>query len=106
MRLGRFDEADAHGRESLVISRRIEDRDEMALALMLLAWVAAARGDTDRAGLLWRSVEAEHRRSRLRRWEEMHPQWAPHVGPIDPDGPEMPFDEAVDLALAGPNVGP
>jgi predicted ATPase/class 3 adenylate cyclase len=106
MRLGRLLEADAYGRESLVISRRIEDRDEVALGLMFLAWVAAAEGDSDRAGLLWRSVEAEHRRSRLRRWEEMHLQWAPNVGPIDPEGPVIAVDEAVDLALAGSNVGP
>ena len=66
--LGRYDEAEEHAREALVISRGIGDAINTVFSLVACANVARLRGDDERAGRLWGAVEAEEKRRFLGRW--------------------------------------
>jgi len=55
---GRIDESDEAARRGLAVAREIEDAQATIYGLGLLAWVASARGDSRRAGMLWGAIEA------------------------------------------------
>jgi ATP/maltotriose-dependent transcriptional regulator MalT len=59
LRIGDIDMAEREGREGLEIAREHENRLRSAGGLSVLAQVALARHETDRAGLLWGATEAE-----------------------------------------------
>ena len=107
LRLGRPDEAAPRLRESLVIARRLHDRQWLVFGLALSAWVAAARSQAERAGALWGAVEAEAERGRIGQWETERDEYAGYVfaaaGPefesSRAEGRTMSLDEAVELAL-------
>ena len=106
--LGRPDEALPRVRDALVTARTLHDRQGLAYGLGLLAWVAAARGQAERAGTLWGAVEAEAERGRIGQWENERDEYAGHVfaaaGPeferARADGRTMTSDEAVEYALS------
>jgi len=106
--LGRPDDALPRLRESMAIARTVHDRQGFAYGLTLLAWVAAARGQAERAGTLWGAVEGEAKRGRIGQWENERDEYAGHVfavaGPeferARADGREMSLDEAVEYALS------
>jgi non-specific serine/threonine protein kinase len=79
---GQLDQADIHLRDSLRIKRFFHDALGLALALDVLAWTAAARGEGDRAAVLlggasqlWRTFGAQlfgskHLMTRREQFEE------------------------------------
>jgi predicted ATPase len=67
--LDRLDEAEPAARRQLELSRGIGDRQSSVFGLVLLAWLAARRGDHARAHLLWGAVEAEEGRAPIGQWE-------------------------------------
>jgi predicted ATPase len=69
VQLGRLAEAEAAAREELTLSREIGDRQACVYGLVHLAWIAAERGDEQRAGWLWGAVEAEEARAPVGQWE-------------------------------------
>jgi predicted ATPase len=108
LRLGRPDDALPRLRESLVIARTLHDRQWLAYGLTLLAWVAAAKGQAERAGTLWGAVEGEAERGRIGQWENERDEYAGYVfaaaGPeferSRAEGRTMSLDEAVEYALS------
>jgi tetratricopeptide (TPR) repeat protein len=60
--VGRLDEAQEHGLAALALAAGMQDRLLMVTMLALLALVAKANGDPQRAGRLWGAVEAEGER--------------------------------------------
>jgi hypothetical protein len=108
LRLGRPDDALPRIRDSLVIARTIQDRQGLAYGLTLLAWVAAGRGQAERAGRLWGAVEGEAARGRIGQWESEREEYASHVfavaGPeferSRADGRSLSLDEAAEYALS------
>ena len=63
-----LEEAARDAREGLAIDRREENRQWAMWVLTALARVALARGDGERAGLLWGGVQAESERVPYGRW--------------------------------------
>jgi tetratricopeptide (TPR) repeat protein len=59
LKAGRLDEAQIHAREALSLADQLHYRAGRVFGVGLLATVAAARGDGDRAGRLWRAIEHE-----------------------------------------------
>jgi predicted ATPase/class 3 adenylate cyclase len=72
LKLGRQDEAEQHAFEALDLARRIEDRQNLVFALLVLALAARARGDDERAGRIWGAIETESARAPLGRWETVY----------------------------------
>jgi predicted ATPase len=66
--VGRLDDAEAHGREALVLAGEMNDRAVKIDSLGALALVAHARGDEERAGRLWGAIEAEEARAPIGDW--------------------------------------
>jgi hypothetical protein len=72
-----------------------------------LAWSAAARGDAERAGMLWGAIEAEEARRPLDVWRAMRPVYERAVAsaagldfePACAAGRLLTLDEAVEYAL-------
>ena len=67
--LSRLDMAEPAARRSLELARAIADRQSSVVGLVLLAYVAARRGDHARAYLLWGAVEAEADLAPIGQWE-------------------------------------
>jgi predicted ATPase/class 3 adenylate cyclase len=108
--LGRLDQVSAPTREVLQTARSVNDRRHMVFALALLAWLAAARGELDRAGRVWGAIETEAGRAPVGQWEAEQDDYASHVVSDDPAfergraaGRRLTFDEALDEALAQPD---
>jgi predicted ATPase len=105
--LGRLDEAEATSRDDLRLARKLGDRQSCLFALVLHAWLAVARGDAARAGLLWGAVETEEQRGPVGQWEVERENYAPRV--LAADGPEfasarsrgaaLSLEDALELAL-------
>jgi predicted ATPase/class 3 adenylate cyclase len=74
LKLGRQDEAEQHACSALDLARRMDDRQNMVFALVVLALAARARGDDERAGRIWGAIEAESARARIGRWESVYRQ--------------------------------
>jgi hypothetical protein len=56
---------------SLEAIAKIDDRVNMLVTLAAAAWIAAARGDEYRAGMLWGAIEAAEER-------QPNPAWTRH----------------------------
>jgi tetratricopeptide (TPR) repeat protein len=67
--LGQLDDAAPAARRQLELSRAIGDRQSSVIGVVLLAYLAARRGDHERAHLLWGAVEAEEGRGPIGQWE-------------------------------------
>ena len=65
---GRTDAGELHAREAMALGRAGAAAGHRIRAL-LLGWAAHQRGDLQRAAVLWASVEAEHARSPIQRWD-------------------------------------
>ena len=108
LELGRFDEAEPDAREALSLAHRMNDRRGMIWGLVLLAWVASARGDARRAGGLWGAVEAEHERRPVGQWEANREVYAERVRAgggreftrAREEGRRLSLERAVEEALA------
>jgi predicted ATPase len=107
LRLERPDEALPRLRESVVIARRIHDRQWLVFGLALFAWVAAEKGQPERAGTLWGAIEGEGERAPIGQWETEGEEYEDYVfavaGPefecARAEGRRMSLDEAVEVAL-------
>jgi hypothetical protein len=95
---GALEEAEAYGRRYLEYVWGTANRQETLLGLAILARVASARGDADRALALWVSVESvEPGAGRFGHFDRAE------YGRAMPDGPRpapLPLDDAVALALS------
>jgi predicted ATPase len=106
--LGRIDEGDEVGRDALRLAHEVRDRMLSIFLLALLARAAAEQDRLERAGVLWGAVEREERQGTVGQWESEREDYAAHV--LAHEGPEfehgreqgrqLPFDEAIQLALA------
>ena len=67
--LNRLDKAEPAARRGLELARVIGDRQSSVFGLVLLAYIAARRGDHAHAHLLWGAVEAEADRAPIGQWE-------------------------------------
>jgi hypothetical protein len=102
--LGRTDDAALHARETLVIA---QDPFSPVLAVGVLACVAAAEGQHQRAGQLWGTVEHEDAVSPLGGWRHFRPTCATYVQAAagsafdrgQAEGRTWTLDQAVALAL-------
>jgi hypothetical protein len=96
---GHVDAAERWARDGLELCRRMSNRQFGTLALAVLARTAAARGDEDRALVLWSSVEAcEELPGRFGRFDrEAYARQIPARPRPDP----LPYADAVALALSG-----
>jgi predicted ATPase len=112
LELGRVDEAEAHGRESLTLMHDIGDHQMVVFTLARLARIAIETGQVERAGLLWGAIEAEERRSPMGAWSKEREHHASRV--LAHAGPELErgrrrgsgltLDEAVEAALGASPV--
>ncbi len=93
LRRGDLDEAEREGRVALEMERAQENRLWAMYTLAGLAQVALARGDLERAGLLWGAADAEG--ASIPRWAD---ERARRAGPLL-DEEEEPFVAARDRAL-------
>ena len=106
--LDRVDEAEPVARRHLERAREIGDRQHSLFALVLHAWIAAERGDFERAHLLWGAAEAEEQRGPIGQWEAERDGYAARVGirdggELDPArlrGRGLSFEGALDLAYS------
>ncbi len=108
--LGRLDEVSAPMRGVLETARSVNDRRHLVYAMALLAWLATARRELDRAGRVWGAIETEAMRAPVGQWETEQDDYALHVVRDDPAfergraaGRGLTFDEALDEALAQPD---
>ena len=69
IQLGQIDEADAAARKELTLARKIRERQATVYGVVHFAWIAALRGEDERAGLLWGAVEVEEARAPVGQWE-------------------------------------
>jgi predicted ATPase/class 3 adenylate cyclase len=104
---GRHAEAEARVRESLVLASELRDYPSRVFGVGLLAGVAAARGDCERAGRLWGAIEDEVAAAPLGGWQRHRAECAeridalaaPEVERARAVGREWTLDEAVEYAL-------
>jgi predicted ATPase/class 3 adenylate cyclase len=68
LEVGRMEQAEEWGRQSLAVLRGVGDRQNMVYGLALLAWTAAAQGRAHLAGTLWGAIEAEESRGPIGAW--------------------------------------
>jgi predicted ATPase/class 3 adenylate cyclase len=109
---GRFDEAEEHARKSLALADELRDRSGRVFGVGLLACVAAERGESEHAGLLWGSIEEADAVAPLGGWRGHRRECEACVSGAA--GPEfelgraadrvLTLDAAVALALAGSTV--
>ena len=97
---GDAERGEAITRQALTIWQRIGDRPNMVYGVALLAWAAAARGDGERARLLWAAVEDDEVRSGGPVWANVRERFVAHI----PEGPgpttASTLDEVVEDALS------
>jgi predicted ATPase/class 3 adenylate cyclase len=104
---GRIDEAETRARESLALAEQLRDRPGRVFGVGLLAWVAAERGQSERAGRLWAAVGDEDAGAPLGGWRRHRQACEARVreaaGPAFDrgyaQGRAMTLDDAVLLAL-------
>jgi predicted ATPase/class 3 adenylate cyclase len=109
---GRFDEAEEHARKSLALADELRDRSGRVFGVGLLACVAAERGESEHAGVLWGSIEEADAVAPLGGWRRHRRECEACVsaaaGPEFEQGRaagrELTLDAAVALALAGSAV--
>ena len=104
---GRVDAADALARESLRFAAQLHDRAGRVFGIGLLARVAAERGQRERAGRLWGSIEHEDAGAPLGGWRRHRRECEERMGETAgaefergrAAGRALTLDEAVGLAL-------
>jgi predicted ATPase/class 3 adenylate cyclase len=106
---GRVDEAEKDARKSLVVADELRDRPGRVFGVGLLACVAAERGESEHAGLLWGSIEEADAVAPLGGWRghrrdceaSIRAAAGPEFELGRAAGRELTLDAAVALALAG-----
>jgi predicted ATPase/class 3 adenylate cyclase len=106
---GRIDEAEAHARKSLALADELRDRPGRIFGVGLLACVAAERGESEHAGLLWGSIEDADAVAPLGGWRRHRRECealideaaGPEFERGRAAGRELTLDAAVAFALAG-----
>ena len=106
-RLGDFSLAERYGRDALALFRAQESRNWCVNALGTVGQVALARGEVDRAGLLWGAMSAEGERSPS--WHVRRDSWAgvllsedrPEFAMAAAQGRELDLWDAVAIAIEG-----
>jgi predicted ATPase len=109
LKAGRLDEAETRVRDSLTLASELRDYPSRVFGVGLLAGVAAARGDCERAGRLWGAIENEITAAPLGGWQRHRAECADRIDALSsPDferaraeGRGWTLDEAVEYALAG-----
>jgi tetratricopeptide (TPR) repeat protein len=109
---GRIDEAEQHARKSLALADELRDRPGRVFGVGLLACVAAKRGESEHAGLLWGSIEEADAVAPLGGWRRHRREceaWIRGAAGLELEqgraaGRELTLDAAVALALAGSTV--
>ncbi|MGQ0549297.1 MAG: ATP-binding protein [Armatimonadota bacterium] len=104
---GRIDEAKTRARESLALAEQLRDRAGRVFGVGLLASIAAARGQFERAGRLWGAIEDEDAVAPLGGWRRHRQACEARIR--EAAGPEfergyaegraLTLDDAVSLAL-------
>jgi ATP/maltotriose-dependent transcriptional regulator MalT len=105
---GLLDEGETHARDALAISERLRDRPSRIFGVGILARVAAERGRSERAGMLWAVVEDEQVAAPMGGWQRHRAEVEQRIRAVaGPDfdrgyarGRELTLDEAVALALS------
>ena len=105
----RIDEANEMGRAGLELARQLHDYGGRVFGVGVLATVASARGDPERAGRLWGAIENDLVRAPLGGWprhravcEVKLAEWPePVLEGALASGRHMSLDDAVALALDG-----
>jgi hypothetical protein len=67
---------------SLEAITKIDDRVNMLVTLAAAAWIAAARGDEYRAGILWGAIEAAEERQPNPAWTKQREQYHERVAVV------------------------
>jgi tetratricopeptide (TPR) repeat protein len=105
--LGRNDYATEQAGQAVRLAGQIHDRQFTIYGLALLARLAVAVGDVERAGRLWGAVEAEEARGPVGYWELGRDEIAAAVVVASPEfesgrssGRALSLDEAVEYALS------
>jgi predicted ATPase len=106
---GRVDEAEENARKSLAVADELRDRPGRVFGVGLLACVAAERGESEHAGLLWGSIEEADAVAPLGGWRAHRRECEARIsGAAGPEfergrtaGRELTLDAAVAVALAG-----
>ena len=109
---GRVDEAEEDARKSLAVADELRDRPGRIFGVGLLACVAAERGESEHAGLLWGAIEEADAVAPLGGWRRHRRECEARVSAVaGPEfergraaGRELTLDAAVALALAGSTV--
>jgi tetratricopeptide (TPR) repeat protein len=104
---GRIDEAEALARESLRLAKELHDRAGRVFGVGLLARIAAERGQSERAGRLWGSIEDEDVAAPLGGWRRHRQECEARIREAAGDefergraeGCALTLDDAVSLAL-------
>jgi hypothetical protein len=107
LRDGDFEGAERYARESLVLAERLRDWAGQVFGVGLLAGVAAAQGDSRRAGRLWGAIESRAAHAPLGGWvrhrddcyERMRDAAGPDFDAGLAAGRGLELDEAVAEAL-------
>jgi tetratricopeptide (TPR) repeat protein len=106
IRLGRVEEAEPVARKELTLAAKIGDRQASFFGLVHAAWIAAQRGEDDRAGLLWGALEAEAGRAPIGQWEKERDEYVelilretPEFTRAREEGRRLSFERAVEKAL-------
>jgi tetratricopeptide (TPR) repeat protein len=105
---GRIDEAEEHARRSLALADELRDRSGRVFGVGLLASVSAERGEHERAGILWGSIEEADAVAPLGGWRRHRRDCVARISRAAgaefengrAAGRELTLDGAVALALA------
>ncbi len=104
---GRLDDAERQARDSLAAATEFKDWPGRLLSVGLLAGIAAARGQRERAGRLWGAIEEDDAMAPLGGWRRHRPACAARVAALESaeleraraEGRKFTLDEAVEYAL-------
>ena len=106
----RLDDAEVKAAESLELAKEMHDYGGRVFGVGVVACVAAARGDAERAGLLWGAIEDDRVGAPLGGWLRHRPGCEARIfaasSPVLDEavtlGRDLSLDEAVELALRRP----
>jgi tetratricopeptide (TPR) repeat protein len=101
---GRTDAGERRAREALALSLELSMRPVTAFAVAILARVASQRGDLPWAAALWATIEAEHARSPIHRWDRHRARHRSHLPKDLPPAAALTLDEAVELVIGTTRV--
>jgi tetratricopeptide (TPR) repeat protein len=102
--LGRLDDTRVNAARALALSSSMHDRSGIVYELGLLAEVHAQTGESERAGTLWRAIEAEEARAPIGSWLHGPVRFQPRLTVAEfeaglEDGRALLLEDAVALAL-------